>query len=351
MRDYFGLNLPSWPLSILSILLAIFVSVFVHELGHLIGGLTQKFRFYLFTVGPFKMENNQGSLQAGLNLNLNVAGGLTVMLPSAKTYDKKKLAWFIAGGPIASFVLFIVLTALAITLNSFYENDGVVNYIIYFSWMTAVISLVLGTMALIPEEETGLESDGLQLKDLMQGGERALIKQYVMQLSMASWNGTRPRNLNNTALTQLNKLTEDQTGSNSILAKLFYYVHYMDNNERVHAEKMLNKGVKIAEETNNDLLNATLFLEKSFFEAFCNRDIEKAEYYYEKGKKGHSEKSTLKRAETALNILKGDIDSARVTAAETLKLLESSHDRGGAIWEKEILRKYLEMQRIPLTEH
>lgn len=350
VRDYFGLNLPSWPLSIVSLIIAIFVSVFAHELGHLIGGLTQKFRFYKFTVGPFKVEKIKDGLRAGLNLNLNVAGGLTVMLPSSKNFDKKKLALFIAGGPIASLLLFIILASSAIILHTFYGSNGIVNYIIYFFWMTAVITLVLGIMSLIPEEETGLESDGLQLKDLFLGGERALIKQYVMQLSVALWSGTRPRDLDKTVLTQLNKMTEDQIGSYSILAKLLFYVHCMDNSEKEYAETVLNEGIKIAETQNNDLLNATLFLEKSFFEAYCNQNFEKAEYYYNKGQKGYNEKSTLKRAETALNILKKDMESAKAAATDAFKLLHNSHDKGGAIWEKEILCQLLEIHRISVPE-
>ena len=351
VRDYFGLNLPSWPLSIFSLIIALFVSVFVHELGHLIGGLTQKFQFYKFTVGPFKVEKINNGLQAGLNLNLNVAGGLTVMLPSSKNLDKKKLAMFIAGGPIASLLLFIILASSAITLHTIYGSNGIVNNVIYFSWMTAVITLVLGILSLIPEEETGLESDGLQLKDLLLGGERALIKQYVMQLSVTLWSGTRPRDLDKTLLTDLNKMTEGQIGSHSIFTKLLLYVHYMDNDEKEYAETVLNNGIKIAEAQNNDLLNGTIFLEKSFFEAYCNENFEKADYYYKKGKEGYSEKSTLKRAETALNILKKDIESAKIAAEDAFKLLHNSHDKGGAIWEKEILSQLLEMHKISVSQY
>lgn len=351
VRDYFGLNLPSWPLSILSLIIALFVSVFAHELGHLIGGISQKFRFYKFTVGPFKLEKIKDDLRVGLNLNLNIAGGLTVMLPPSNNFDKKKLAWFIAGGPIASLLLFIILASSAFTLHTVYGSNGAINYIIYFCWMTAVITLVLGIMSLIPEEETGLESDGLQLKDLLTGGERALIKQYVMQLSATLWSGTRPRDLNKTVLTHLNKMTEGQIGSHSIVTKLLFYVHCMDNSEKEYAETVLNEGVKIAEAQDNDLLNATIFLEKSFFEAYCNQNIEKAEYYYNKGETGFSEKSTLKRAKTAINILKKDMESAKAAARDAFKLLDNSHDNGGAIWEREILSQLLEMHKISVPEH
>ncbi len=350
VRDYFGIILPSWPISILSIIAAIIASVFIHELGHLIAGIVQKFRFYMFTVGPFKLEKTPDGFRAGLNLNLNIAGGLTLMIPSSKKFDKKKLAWFIAGGPIASILFFIILATVSFTLHAVYGAQGIANAIIYFSWMTAIITLVLGVFALIPEEETGLESDGLQLKDLLRGGKRAVIKQYVMQLSTASWNGTRPRDLDETVLMRLIDLTKEQNGSNSILAKLLGYVYFMDSDNKNQAKEILDKAVKIAEETKNEFLNATLFLEKSFFEAFCNHDVEKAEHYFEKGKKGYSEKSTLKRAETALNLVKGDTELARKNAEETLKLLENTHDKGGAIWEKEMLEQLIDKHGLRTVE-
>lgn len=295
----------------------------------------------MFSVGPFKLEKSENGLQAGLNLNLNTLGGLTLMVPTSQTYEKKSLAWFIASGPIASLLFFIILSAVSYTLHGVYEVQGIANAIIYFSWLTAIITLVIGVFALMPEEEIGLESDGLQIINLLQGGKKAQTKQFVMQLSTASWNGTRPGNLDSSIITHLIELTAEEKGSNAILAKLLAYVHHMDKNSAEEAKLYLDEAVKICEETNNDLLNATVFLEKSFFEVYFNQDVEKASHYFEKGKNGYSEKSTLKRTETALNLLKGDLKSARKNAEDAFKHLENSHDKGGAIWEKEILDELL----------
>ncbi|TVR12777.1 MAG: hypothetical protein EA391_14870, partial [Balneolaceae bacterium] len=106
VRDSFELTLPSWPVSILAVVAALFLSVFVHELGHLFAGIIQKFQFHMFTVGPFKVEKKESGLRPGFNLNLNVAGGLTLMVPASETFNKSEYAWFIAGGPIASFLFF-----------------------------------------------------------------------------------------------------------------------------------------------------------------------------------------------------------------------------------------------------
>ncbi|MCC5942479.1 MAG: M50 family metallopeptidase [Balneolaceae bacterium] len=349
VRDSFDLTLPSWPVSILSVIAALFISVFIHELGHFIAGLVQKFQFHMFAVGPFKLEKTDKGLRTGLNLNMNVAGGLTLMTPNSETYDKEKFAWFIAAGPIASILLFIILATIAFSVHALFGTDGNTNTIIYFSWLTAVISLAIGITSLFPEEQGGLETDGMQLRDLLRGGKRAVIKQYVMQLYISAFNGTRPRDYNTDILAKLNDATPKFKDNNSILARLFTYIHLLDKNEIKKAGDIINELTVNAEYSTNDLLNPSIFLEKSFFEAYYNGDTEKAELYFEKGRKGYSEKSTLKRTETILLLKKGEKDAAEKSAKKAIKAINNSYDKGGSIWEKEILEQALKESGIILS--
>ncbi|TVR17685.1 MAG: hypothetical protein EA391_04055, partial [Balneolaceae bacterium] len=258
-------------------------------------------------------------------------------------------AWFIAGGPIASFLFFGVLAAVAFTVNSVHNAEGVPNTIVYFSWLTAVISLGVGATALFPDEENGLETDGTHLKDLFRGGKKALIKQYVMQLYSSTFNGTRPRDYDAEILAKLNRATEEQKNNNSIITKLFIYIHLLDKDEIDKAGEIINKLTTTAEEIKNELLNPTIFLEKSFFEAYYNDNIETAELYFEKGKKGYSEKGTLKRVKAILFLKKGELDSAKTTAEQAFKVLNNSYDKGGAKWEKELLEKALKESGVSLN--
>lgn len=349
VRDSFELVLPSWPVSILAVIAALFLSVFAHELGHLTAGIIHKFKFYMFTVGPFKVEKTDNGLRPGLNLNLNVAGGLALMVPTSKTFNRSEYAWFIAGGPIGSFLFFIILAAVAFTVNSVYGAEGAANSIIYFSWLTAVISLGVGATALFPDEENGLETDGTHLKDLLRGGKKALIKQYVMQLYTSTFNGTRPRDYDAEILAKLKRAINEQKSSNSIIAKLFTYTHLLDKDEVEKAGEIINELSATAEEAKNELLNPSIFLEKSFFEAYYNNNIETAELYFEKGKKGYSEKGTLKRVETILLLKKGEFDSAKTISEQAFKALNNSYDKGGAKWEKELLEKALKESGVQLN--
>ncbi len=349
VRDSFGLALPPWPVSIITVIVALFLSVFAHEIGHLIAGIVQKFQFHLFTVGPFKVEKTDRGLRPGLNLNLNVAGGLTLMVPTSKTFNRSEYAWFIAGGPIASFLFFIILATAAFTVNSVYGAEGVANSVVYFSWLTSVISLGIGATALFPDEENGLETDGTHLKDLLRGGKKALIKQYVMQLYTSTFNGTRPRDYDTEILAKLKRITAEQKSNNSIIAKLFTYVHLLDKDEVEKAGEIINELTATADEVKNELLNPSIFLEKSFFEAYYNDNIETAEQYFEKGKIGYSEKGTLKRVETILLLKKGEFDSAKTIAEQAFKALKNSYDKGGAKWEKELLEKALKESGVQLN--
>lgn len=347
-RDLIVLELPTWPVSILSMILAVTLSVFVHEAGHLIAGLTQKFRFLMFSVGPFKIDKMDGNLKPGINKNLNVAGGLTLMIPKSENYKRNELAWFIAGGPIASLLLFITGTALALSLYTFAEIEGNINYTVYFSWLTAIISLLLFVTSIIPEQGAGLESDGHQLLDLFTGGDLARIKQFVMQLSASSWSGTRPKDLDANKLYHLIELIENQNTTNAFIGKLILYLHKMDTNEIASAGDILDEMILMLNDHENQVIGPAVYLEKCFYEAMYNGDAEKAKSYFKKGKEGFHEKNTLNRADAALSYIQKDYEQAIMKAENGLNELENSFDIGGAKWERDVFYEILKKSKNPI---
>lgn len=97
-------------INILGNILIIFFVLAIHELGHLIMGLFQGFRFELYVVGPLGIKRESNSIKVYLNKNIQYFGGVAATLPiNTDSSNAKKFANILIAGPIASLLLAIVL--------------------------------------------------------------------------------------------------------------------------------------------------------------------------------------------------------------------------------------------------
>jgi len=95
----------------------IFIVLFVlgtHELGHLITGLIQGFRFELFVVGPLGIKRESNKIKVYFNKNITYYGGVAASLPLDDSPENiKKFANLILAGPLTSLILAIVFLSFA----------------------------------------------------------------------------------------------------------------------------------------------------------------------------------------------------------------------------------------------
>lgn len=104
-------------LAINSFLVA-FSAIVVHELGHLIAGLAQGFRFEMFIVGPLGIKRENNKIKVYFNTNLQLFGGVASTIPvENKPENAKKFANVLLAGPLTSLVFAIILTILLVSLN------------------------------------------------------------------------------------------------------------------------------------------------------------------------------------------------------------------------------------------
>lgn len=152
VRDFLGFDLPSWPVSVISLFMALFFSVGIHELGHVLAGLCVRYHFFFVSVGPFKLEKTAAGLKLSVGFKSpNLFGGLTLMLPDENNQDRRKMAWFVGGGPVASVLLFLLFALIAFSIHALGSTTQLAHLFKYLSCLTAVVSLTLGLIALIPE--------------------------------------------------------------------------------------------------------------------------------------------------------------------------------------------------------
>lgn len=110
-------------IEIFSIIIMLFIVLGVHELGHLITGLIQGFRFELFVVGPLGIKRENNRIKVYLNKNIEHYGGITSTLPrNDNPENSRKLAIICLAGPIASIILAIILGIFYYLLNFQFSN-------------------------------------------------------------------------------------------------------------------------------------------------------------------------------------------------------------------------------------
>ncbi|WP_378183554.1 M50 family metallopeptidase [Aquimarina sp. SS2-1] len=115
-----------------------FVVIGIHELGHLITGLFQGFKFQLFVIGPLGIKREDDKTKLYLNKNLGYYGGIAATIPSADHPDNaQKFANVILAGPITSLFLAIILISIGYffekPLQSLLYTSGLISIGIFFA--------------------------------------------------------------------------------------------------------------------------------------------------------------------------------------------------------------------------
>lgn len=138
-----------------------------HEIGHVVAGKTQGFTFYGFTVGPFAWKpGDNGRVKFQWNKNLNVAGGVAIMLPEGEERMSRRFTWFAAGGPLASLVLAALMYALHLVLPT-----G--SFLRLLALATGGMSAFIFIATILPFRTGGFASDGLRMLTFLRGGPLA----------------------------------------------------------------------------------------------------------------------------------------------------------------------------------
>lgn len=168
----------------------------VHEIGHVLGGLSQGMRFLMLIVGPFGWHASTSGLKFQWNTTLALMGGLAAMLPKKIGATRRQLLVLIAGGPLASLVLAMFAIALALVSGPRFTA---------YSTFVAATSFGIFIVTLIPVRSGGFMSDGLQIIDVLRGGNSIIGRNSLMQIFAQSLDGVRPRDWDSSAIDELAK--------------------------------------------------------------------------------------------------------------------------------------------------
>lgn len=121
-----------------SIIVMVHLVLMVHELGHLLTGLIQGFRFELFVVGLLGVRREAEKINFYLNKNLAYYGGVGATSPTDDSPDNpQKFARILLAGPIASIVFALVCLVIGNYIAEpwciFWYTGGITSMAIFFA--------------------------------------------------------------------------------------------------------------------------------------------------------------------------------------------------------------------------
>jgi Peptidase family M50 len=301
-------------------MLALFIALGAHELGHLTAGLLVRFRFFVFAIGPLLVERSEsGALRLRINRVPFFFGGIAGTYPVDTARLPARLAVAIAGGPVASLLLALLAALLLGTPGHLHPAIRV-----ELQWLRLVSGLLfLGTA--VPFWNGPFVTDGLRfLRTLSRGphGMRELsnLNLTALQMSGTAASGWDPALVSGALVPADGSIFEHE-------ARLFSYLHALDAGEIERAGDHLDHAMRI----NPKLPSAfriSCLLEATYFEARHRHRVSIAREHLERVPAdpppgiGFLESDRL-RARAAIALENGDHPAAAQAVSRALELLPS----------------------------
>lgn len=307
-------DVPFWGV-LLSIVVVCFLTLALHELGHLLAGLHVGFRPYLYVVGPLRIEWNVGErIRVQLNRNAGLSGGACVCLPADTQDLPRRFAITLLGGPLMSLLVGVFGLALALL------PTGAPVVVRMQVGLLGTISSLIALVTAIPMPNGAFLTDGARWLRLRRGGllaerDAALLQMYALTLT-----GIPTREWPETTLHSA--LAVEDGSIFEAGAHYFAYLCRLDRREIIQAGTHLDQALEIMEPMNAGL-QAAYRLEAAWFAAWHRGDVATAQAFLAcvgKGSVGVSEVDFL-RVRAAIALRSGEAEEGHALLQQAEKAL------------------------------
>jgi hypothetical protein len=306
--------LSGWDLLALPVLFLLVVAV--HEMGHLVGGLSQGMRFLLLIFGPFQWNATNDGIRFRWVTNLGLMGGMAAALPVRMDNLRQQLLPMIAGGPLASLLLAVLAAALSF---------GAMGRLAGYAAIVALLSLAIFLVTAIPFRAGGFMSDGMQLLEVRRGGPGVVERADLVAVMASSLGGVRPRDWDEALMARLAAMNSAEP-LRLLACWMMLLQRAMDRgnvSEAAHYAKALAERIDDYPDGFRQSLHIELCLE-----AALRQDREAAEHHLALTKGGVTERSRLELARGAVCALQGDAAGAQRHCEAGQKALRQAMDPG-----------------------
>lgn len=180
----------TFPILIFGTLLSIFFVILFHELGHVIGGLLMGHDFNLLIIGPFKLQKEKGKYRVGINCDITLYGGLTLMIPKKIGRSKTERIFVTSLGPIFSLIL-----GMAALIACETNTDGLYHHFASFINITGSLSFLIFIVTIIPMKTGGMMSDGMQIIMTLRNNNDSKIQDTFIRVIALNQQGVIPSDI------------------------------------------------------------------------------------------------------------------------------------------------------------
>lgn len=314
--------------------IAVIIHIFVHEMGHVLGGWLVGFRFASIGIGPIAIKYNERRLQVQFRSRWQLAGS-ALSVP----VDEKNLIMrdFIdtAGGPMGNVMLGGLAFIIQLILSA-PDHDGdwriTAHILLDMILVLAPVFVVASLMPKLGSRKSGTQSDGQRLIMMLKRGPAARRWVMMRRLVGAMRQGERPREWRDEWMTTL--LISDPPVSDYVSAMYMMYLRARDAGYIEQAGAYLDAVLEAAKEL-NPLHYAEYALQAVDFEAYHRRNAIHARELYNTTQIGVGDPSTWCRAEAALLLVEGDYAGASARAADGLQANQCERDHDTAMGDME----------------
>jgi hypothetical protein len=260
-----------------SVLVAAWVALLVHELGHLLTGLALGFRFYILVVGPLGIRRNSDTdrVQGYLNRDAGLYGGVagTVPLETGDTL-RTKFAAIVAAGPIVSFLTAgLTLWLGYVGANALTDDSSAgARIAVCFSLVFGVFSAMIFLATTIPGRTGPFFTDRARFFRLMGGGHPAVVEQATLELLVHSQSGQPYATINDV---QIALLLSEPVASLRLFAHVMAYYRHLDRQETMEAFDHLKKAEALLDDQ-PAMMKIEVWKELAFAYAYVDRDVKQA---------------------------------------------------------------------------
>lgn len=176
---------------------AVWVSIAIHELGHLSAGLLQGFRIALYTAGLLGVRGTSNGVRFFINRHINLMGGLAATFPEHLESGpelRRKFVRIVAAGPLSSLLFG---AAALLSLVFVLQNPGAapslsIRASVVFLMSAGTISTMIFLATMIPSRAGGFMSDGARLISLLSGGEKSRYEEATLAITALLGAGKLP---------------------------------------------------------------------------------------------------------------------------------------------------------------
>lgn len=291
-----------------------FITIFIHELGHVVFGILAGYHFHFMIIGPITIENND-KIKIVPNHSWSMFGGAASCMPK-NTHSEltKKHLWYAAGGPLFSLGTAIIFLFIWLFIDHvFVFTAFLLNAAIFFA--TVIPMRMSG----------GLYSDGYVCLMLIRGGKEA--EQYVATLLLTKelMSPKKPLEWSEAFIEEAKGIT--QSADNFLAAYAVFYYELSANGYEVASQTI--DDYKMIPITNKNKLLLQLITQVRQIDSYKS-DKPDAELIASLHKQlSKVEPISYKRSEALLASLQGDEKLAEKRLQEAIKKCEQGIQQYG----------------------